>query len=82
MTVFPHDPSIGSVTDEASLPDELSLFSRVEGLVGQEEAFLKIPEGERSEEQRAHLQAISRQLDEIWHKLQARAEARAEAVRP
>ncbi|MCW2997299.1 MAG: hypothetical protein JWN65_848 [Solirubrobacterales bacterium] len=84
MTVLPHDLTKTPPPAPRPPEEELSLFSRIEGLVGQETALLRVPAAERSADQRAHLRAISDELDRIWHRLQARAQAAAavETARP
>jgi hypothetical protein len=60
--------------DLAPLPEELTLFARLEGLVGEEAALLKARADERSEEQKARLHEIGTELDRIWDKLRERAD--------
>jgi hypothetical protein len=62
----------------AELPEE-GLFARIEGLVGQEDALLRIPAQERTEEQHERLRSIARELDRVWEKLRERAERLAGA---
>ena len=57
----------------AELPEE-GLFARIEGLVGQEDALLRIPALERSEEDRRRLRSIGAELDRVFGKLRERAE--------
>jgi hypothetical protein len=52
---------------------ELGLFARVEGLVGEEEALLRIPVAERNPEHHDRLRAIGEELDRIFEKLRERA---------
>jgi hypothetical protein len=54
--------------------DDLRLFARIEGLVGEEAALLDIPHHERSGAQHERLRAITEELDRIWEKLRERAE--------
>jgi hypothetical protein len=65
----------------AELPEE-GLFARIEGLVGQEDALLRIPARERSEDDRRRLRSIGGELDRVFEKLRERAErlARREAA--
>jgi hypothetical protein len=65
-----------------SLPDELRLFARLEGLVGQEHALLSIPAHERTSEQHDLLRAITAELDRLWAYLQERAERLARRDQP
>jgi hypothetical protein len=66
------------VKDLSPIPQELELFARIEGLVGEEAALLAEPLERRRQEQRERLHAISTELDRIWEKLQERAERIAE----
>src|SRR3954447_15438752 len=63
--------------DRAAVPADLSLFARIEGLVGEERALLEIPARERSQPQKDRLRDIGDELDRIWETLRARAERRA-----
>jgi hypothetical protein len=61
-------------------PDEIaperpdaSLFARIEGLVGEEDALLTIPARERTRDQHDRLRDIGDELDRIWERLRARA---------
>jgi hypothetical protein len=60
--------------DLSPIPEELRLFARIEGLVGEEAALLAIPAEERKQHQRDRLHAIAQELDEIWDRLRERAE--------
>jgi hypothetical protein len=62
-------------------PANLSLFARIEGLVGEEDALLAIPARERSDGQHARLRAIGTELDGIFDTLRERA-ARVAEHRP
>ena len=62
------------VKDLSPIPPELSLFARIEGLVGEEAAILAVAPHERSREQRKRLRAVSAELDRIWETLHERAE--------
>jgi hypothetical protein len=57
----------------AALPEE-GLFARIEGLVGEEDALLRIPARERTAEQHERLRSIGAELDRAWEKLRRRAE--------
>jgi hypothetical protein len=57
--------------DKADVPADLSLFARVEGLVGEEKALLEIPRPSR--QQRDRLREVGAELDHIWEALRARA---------
>ena len=59
--------------DVSPIPDELKLFARIEGLVGEEAALLAIPRKERRREERERLRAISGELDRIFEALRERA---------
>ena len=59
--------------DLSSIPYELRLFARIEGLVGEEAALLAIPHEKRRRDQHERLRAISAALDRIWEMLRERA---------
>jgi hypothetical protein len=69
----PHPKAPG---DLAPRPADLDLFARVEGLRGEEDALLRIPAAERSQEQRDRLRVIGDELDRIWQTLRQRAHQR------
>jgi hypothetical protein len=56
-----------------ALPDELALYARLEGLLGQERALLSIPRADRTKGQERLLGAISAELDRLWERLRERA---------
>jgi uncharacterized protein DUF2630 len=60
----------------AELPED-GLFARIEGLVGEEEALLRIPAHERSDQHHERLRSIGAELDRVWDKLRERAARRA-----
>jgi hypothetical protein len=51
----------------------MRIFSRIEGLIGQERALLHVPDRERTREQRDRLQAIGVELDRVFERLRERA---------
>jgi Protein of unknown function (DUF2630) len=53
---------------------DLELFTRVEGLVGEEAALLAIPHEDRSQHHHERLKAIGEELDRAFEKLRERAE--------
>jgi hypothetical protein len=53
---------------------DVSLLSRIEGLVGEEDALLLIPAKDRSAHQHDRLRSIGDELDRIWETLRRRAE--------
>jgi uncharacterized membrane protein len=53
-------------------PTAEETFARIEGLVGQEHALLRIPVSERTKEQHELLRTIGEELDRIWDKLRER----------
>jgi hypothetical protein len=63
---------------EPEPPANLSLFAHVEGLVGEENALLAIPERERSAGQHARLREIAAELDRVFETLRERAARLAE----
>jgi len=74
MSVFPGWELPGTPNDEPD--DEIALFARIEGLIGEEAALLAIPARERTEEEAGRLRHITDELDRIWDRLRRRAEAR------
>jgi hypothetical protein len=51
----------------------MRIFSRIEDLIGQERALLRVPDRERTREQRDRLHAIGVELDRVFERLRARA---------
>jgi hypothetical protein len=72
---FEAEPELERTPDDltADHPD-MKLFARIEGLIGEEIALLKIPAKERSADQRDRLHAIGDELDRIFASLRERAE--------
>jgi hypothetical protein len=60
--------------DELAPQQGLDPFAHIEGLVGEEDALLRIPAEERTHEQHTRLRAIEHDLDRVWAKLRERAE--------
>jgi hypothetical protein len=54
------------------LPESMRVASRIEGLIRQEDALLRIPALERTREQRERLRAIGAELDRVLAHLHAR----------
>jgi hypothetical protein len=52
---------------------EAGLFARIEGLIGEERALLRVPERDRDQGQRDRLGAIGAELDRIFDALRERA---------
>jgi hypothetical protein len=61
------------------LPESMRVVSRIEGLIQQEDALLRIPPHEGTREQRDRLRAIGAELDSVLKHLHARAARRAPA---
>lgn len=59
------------------LPESLRLFARVEGLIGEEDALLRIPAAERTRAQNDRLRALGAELDRVFERLRARKSATA-----
>ena len=73
MSAFPGaEPPLAKVKT-APEPGDLTYFSRIEGLVGEEAALLAIPAEQRSQGQRDRLHAITEELDRIFDTLRERA---------
>ncbi|MEA2324411.1 MAG: hypothetical protein QOD81_4261 [Solirubrobacteraceae bacterium] len=53
---------------------DVSLLSRIEGLVGEEDALLLIPAKDRSAHEHDRLRSIGGELDRIWDTLRRRAQ--------
>jgi hypothetical protein len=58
--------------DLAPLPEDLKVFSRIEGLLGQEQALLAIPTRERTREEQGLLDAVGAELDRVAERLRMR----------
>jgi hypothetical protein len=56
----------------AELPEH-GLLARIEGLVGQEDALLRIPAHERTDQDHERLRSIGAELDRVFEKLRGRA---------
>jgi hypothetical protein len=52
---------------------DLSLFARIEALLGEEEALLLIPARDRKQHEHERLREIGDELDRIWERLRERA---------
>ena len=52
---------------------DLSLFARIERLIGEEEALLLIPARDRTQHEHDRLREIGDELDRIWERLRERA---------
>ena len=74
MSVFPGWEL--PVTPDDEPDDEMALFARIEGLIGEEAALLAIPARERTKEEDGRLRRISDELDRIWASLRRRSESR------
>jgi hypothetical protein len=75
--VVPRPPVEPPALPEGSSAEET--FARIEGLVGQELALLRIPAARRTSEQRERLRSIGEELDRIWDKLRERVPRLGEA---
>jgi hypothetical protein len=60
----------------AARPADMDLFARIEGLKGEEDALLRIPAADRSDEQHDRLRVLGEELDRIWETLRERARRR------
>jgi hypothetical protein len=56
---------------------EAGVFAHIEGLVGEEDALLRIPAHERTAHHHERLSSIGAELDRVWEKLRGRAEQAA-----
>jgi hypothetical protein len=59
--------------DVTGISDELGTFSRVEGLLGEEQALLAIPAEQRTPEHHERLRVVTEELDRTWEHLRRRA---------
>jgi hypothetical protein len=55
-------------------PPGLEEFARTEGLVGEEDALLRVPPEQRDEKTERRLKEVSAELDRMWEHLRQRAE--------
>ncbi len=78
MGLYPHEPLPPYRTASDDSP-ELGIYARVEGLIGEEDALLKLPAHERTPAQRERLRALASELDGIWTQLHERARRLAAA---
>jgi hypothetical protein len=60
--------------DELAPEGGFDSVAHIEGLVGEEDALLRIPAEERTHEQHARLREIEHELNHLWGKLRERAE--------
>jgi hypothetical protein len=60
--------------DEAPLPDDLRVWSRIENLLGEERRLLAIAHASRSPHQHDRLRSIGDELDQAFEALRERAE--------
>jgi hypothetical protein len=72
MSVPPPQVSRDAGDLGARHPD-LSLFARIEALIGEEEALLLIPARDRKQHEHDRLREIGDELDRIWERLRERA---------
>jgi hypothetical protein len=54
-------------------------YAHIEGLIGEEDALLRIPAHERTDADRERLRSIGEELDRLWDSLRRRAERLAAA---
>jgi hypothetical protein len=60
------------------LPESMRVLARIEDLLGQEDALLRIPAAERTRDQHDRLRAIGAELDRVVEKLRSREPDRPE----
>jgi hypothetical protein len=73
MTAFPGPEPPLAEAKTAPDPDDVTLFARIEDLVGEEAALIAIPADRRDRGQRDRLHTITADLDRIFDKLRERA---------
>jgi hypothetical protein len=59
--------------EELEPPEELEVYSRIEGLLGQEDELLDVPAHERTPHQHRLLVSVSAELDRAAERLRHRA---------
>jgi hypothetical protein len=64
---------------EPEPPQDVRAFTLAEHMIGEEHALLRIPERDRTDEQRRRLVTLDRELDRLWDALRRRAEALGKA---
>lgn len=52
---------------------DLAVYEHLEGLVGEEQDLLEVPDHERSEHQHHRLRELGEELDRVFEKLHARS---------
>ena len=62
--------------DLSSIPRDVEVYARIEGLVGEESELLGQAGEGRKDEHRDRLHAIRKELDRAWETLRRRAERR------
>jgi len=72
VSLYPHEPLPAS--DPAPDDADAHVFARVEGLIGEEDALLRLPLHERTAAQRDRLRWLGDELDRLWELLSARAQ--------
>lgn len=74
MTAFPGpEPPLAKALSTPD-PNEVTYFSRIEDLVGEEAALLAIPADRRDQTQHDRLRTIATDLDRIFETLRERAQ--------
>ena len=71
-TFAPLSSALAHAQALSALPEELELFARIEGLVGEEAVLLATAPEQRKDHERERLRAIAEELDRIWERLRAR----------
>jgi hypothetical protein len=79
MTVPPFEPPGVPRDLGPGLSDDAEVFARIENLMGEEDALLRIPARDRSAHQHERLRLIGEELDRAFEKLRERGERRARA---
>jgi hypothetical protein len=74
MTAFPGAEQPRGPEDYAPIPPELSLFARIEDLIGEERRLLATAAEDRTPQEHERLRAIGEELDRTWDHLRERAQ--------
>jgi hypothetical protein len=82
MSAFPSGERQRAEAPGLELPESMSLFAHIEGLIGEEAALLAIPAHERTSEHHNRLRELTGELDRVWESLVKRAKTRGGGEAP
>jgi hypothetical protein len=77
-------PLVPPPAAKKALGADADIYARIEGLLGQEDALLRIPANQRTQDDQDRLRVIGQELDRIFERLRERVELkrRREAEEP